>query len=166
MNLPIQFSCSCIETEMTELAINGFICNAFKMRQEAMRNGKTYPLFANSWITSYYYYYYFLSAKKWNLCRHTYRKTLRTILFDISKDVLDSPFVLDLWSFTELFVFLRKTLVSRSSQKPLTLHAWKFIYNKILISRGHCVFELHVQWTVKELLPLKLCNFYVKILNF
>ena len=27
----------------------------------SMQNGKTYPLFANNWITSYYY---FLSAKK------------------------------------------------------------------------------------------------------
>ena len=75
-------------------------------------------------------YYYFLSAKKWNLHRDTYRKT---VIFDISKDVLDSPFVLDLWSFTELFDTLRKTLVSRSSQKPLTLHASKFIYNDTLI---------------------------------
>jgi hypothetical protein len=44
-------------------------------------------------------------------------------MFDISKDVPDSQPVLDFWPFTELFNILQKTLVSRSSQKPLTLHA-------------------------------------------
>ena len=69
LNLPMQFSCSCIETEMTELAINGFICNAFKMRQEAMRNGKTYPLFANNWITSVKLPLHFFEKKQKTKCK-------------------------------------------------------------------------------------------------
>ena len=105
----------------------------------------------------------FFPPKKWNLHRDTYRKTFCNIIFDISKDLLNPCFVLDLRPFTELFDALRKTLVSRSSRKPLTLTAWKFIYNKILISWGNCAFVLRVQWTVRELLPLKLYNFYVKI---
>jgi hypothetical protein len=104
----------------------------------------------------------FFPPKK-KLHRDTYRKTFRTIMFDISKDVPDSQPVLDLWPFTELFNILQKALVSRSSQKPLTLYAWKFIYNKILISWGYCTFVVRVRWTVRELLPLKLYNFYVKI---
>jgi hypothetical protein len=101
--------------------------------------------------------------KKWNLHRDTYRKTFCNSIFDISKDLLDPCFVLDLRPFTELFDALRKYLVSRSSRKPLTLHAWKIIYGKTFIRWRHCAFVLRVQWTVRELLPLKLYNFYVKI---
>jgi hypothetical protein len=109
--------------------------------------------------------YYFLSAKKWNLRSDTYQKTFCNNIFDISQYLLDPCFVLDLRPFTELFDTLRKTLVSRSSWIPLTLHVWKFMYDKTWNSWGHCAFVLRVRWSLRELLPLKLYNFYAKIWN-
>jgi hypothetical protein len=119
------------------------------------------PLIVREQLGSLVIIIFFLPKK--NLHRDTYRKTLQTIIFNISKDILDSPNVLDLWPFTELFNILRKTLVSRSSWKQLTLHAWKFIYKKTLIRWRHCVFILCDRWSLRELLPLKLDKFYVKI---
>jgi hypothetical protein len=72
-----------------------------------------------------------------------------------------------MWTLTFYGVirFFVKNIVSVSSRKQLMLHAWKLIYNKILISWRHCAFVLRVQWTLRELLPLKLYNFYIKIHN-
>jgi hypothetical protein len=45
----------------------------------------------------------------------------------------------------------------------VTLHAWKFLFNKTLSSWRGCTFVLHVKWTLIELLPLQLYKCYVKI---
>jgi hypothetical protein len=70
-----------------------------------------------------------------------------------------------MWSLTFYGVIrpLAKNLVSESSRKPCMLHEWKFIYK--IFSWRHCAFVLRVQWTLRELLPLKLYNFYIKIYN-
>jgi hypothetical protein len=69
------------------------------------------------------------------------------------------------WTLTscELIDKLRKILVIGLSQKPLTLDAWKFWCKKTIICWKHCYFVLRVRWPIKELLPLKLYNFYTKI---
>jgi hypothetical protein len=59
-------------------------------------------------------------------------------------------------SLSPMLCSLRKILVIGLSQKPLTLHAWKFCCKKTIISWKHCFFVLRVRWPIKELLPLKL----------
>jgi hypothetical protein len=104
---------------------------------------------------------YFLSAKKMKSTPwYVLKNFLQHYIWNLERS---SKPMLCTW-LSEVFDALRKTLVScRSSQIPLTLHAWKFIYNKILISWEQCAFVLRVQWTRRELLPLKLYNLYVKI---
>ena len=47
LDIPIQFFGSCIEIEMDRIDKMDF-----PDATGSMRNGKTYPLFANNWITS------------------------------------------------------------------------------------------------------------------
>jgi hypothetical protein len=63
LDIPIQFSCSCIEIEMTEL-IKWIQLQNFPDATGSMPNGKTYPLFANNWITSVKLSLQFLKRKE------------------------------------------------------------------------------------------------------
>jgi hypothetical protein len=69
----------------------------------------------------------------------------------------------ELWTFPKLLNEMTKTLVISLFWKLHTVHAWKFIYDKNWISWRHCAFVLRVQWSLRELLPLKSYNFYAKI---
>jgi hypothetical protein len=53
-------------------------------------------------------------------------------------------------------LFAKKTFVSRSSQTPLTLHAWKVIDDKTLFRWRKCTFVLHVRWSLRDFCPWNL----------
>jgi hypothetical protein len=50
----------------------------------------------------------------------------------------------------EVIDILQNILVISLSRKPLTLQAWKFLYNKTMISWKHCSFVLHVRGSLRE----------------
>jgi hypothetical protein len=104
------------------------------------------------WYCSVYYY----SLKKKKSTPYNISKNyLHHYIGHVEKSL--SP-MLCLWTLTsyELIDKLRKILVIGLSQKPLTLHAWKFWCKKTIICWKHCYFVLRVRWPIKELLPLKL----------
>ena len=77
--------------------------------------------------------------------------------------------IFDLWPLIELFDILRKTLVSRSSQKPLTLDAWKFIYNKTLLSWWKLSFVIACSMVLERVIALETWDFLrknLKLVNY
>jgi hypothetical protein len=107
------------------------------------------------------HYLCFHSAKK-KLRLITYWKTL-TIPLNMLKKSLNPLHYLWALTFYEFIDILRTILVISLLRKPLTLHAWKSLYDKTRISWKHCTFVLRVRWPIRELLPLKLDILYSKI---
>jgi hypothetical protein len=102
----------------------------------------------------------------WYCCVYYYYYSLKKIYTLLRIEKLSTPLhwtcwkkspMLCLWTLTscKLIDKLKKILISLS-QKPLTLHEWKFWCKKTIICWKNCFFVLRVRWPIKELLPLKL----------
>jgi hypothetical protein len=111
--------------------------------------------------SSYHYSLCCLSAKKKNYALLHIQKLFWPFHSTCWKNL--KSYALWTLTFHEVIDILRKILVIGLCRKPLSLHAWKSMYNKSIISWKHCSFVLHVRWPIRELLPLKLDIFYAKI---
>ena len=94
-----------------------------------------------------------------------YLQSILSTWMHISMYYHESYIRCELWPLSELFGLWEKNLVYTFSWKSLKLHAWKFIYDKTIINWRHWAFVLGVEWSVRELLALKLYSFYIKIYN-
>jgi hypothetical protein len=111
--------------------------------------------------STYYYSLCCLSAKKMTPY-YILKNYFHHYIGHVEKSL---SYMLCSWTLTSYKVIdkLQKIRVIGLSPKPLTLHAWKFWCKKTLISWKHCFFVVRVRWPIKELLPLKLWNFYSEI---
>jgi hypothetical protein len=99
--------------------------------------------------------YYFLSAKKKNYAVIRIEKLQGPLCIISRKMFLIHSQHLTFDPLRSYLTLCEKTLASRSSRKPLTLHAWKFIYDQTWISWGYCAFVLRVSMILIRVIALE-----------
>ena len=115
----------------------------------SMRNGKTYPLFANNWITSLLL---FFSCQKKKSSFQILSKNF--LVYHVILLKRCSHITLLEWTLTRYRVIgpCTEILVISQSRKAHAVHAWKFMYNETYIS--FCIvfddpWESYCPWNFK-----------------